>query len=266
MYDSFKRNIDYLRISVTDRCNLRCLYCMPEEGICRSNASDLLSFEEITRVASACAEAGFTKLRITGGEPLVRRDLPVLVSMLSRLGGIRDLSMTTNGMLLGRYAEALRKAGLMRVNVSLDTLDAEKFRILTRGGRLEKVLKGIEAADSAGLFPIKINTVLNRLTTGKDIRELKAYSERNGYALRFICEMDREKGKFWPVEGGDGGHCRLCNRLRLSSDGWFYPCLFSSRKYPVRELGIREALKQALENKPENGKGAMLKKMCSIGG
>lgn len=266
MLDSCSRHINYLRISVTDRCNFRCTYCMPEKGICKADPDELLSFEEIAEIARTGVDHGITKFRITGGEPLVRRDLPRLVGLLASIPGISDLSMTTNATLLEEYAVALKEAGLQRVNISLDTLDPVKFRTLTRGGDLNQVLRGIDYAQQAGLKPVKLNMVLSRGTTDRDIRELKAYAAGNGFELRFIREMDREKGLFWPVEGGDGGHCRLCNRIRLSSVGYLYPCLFNDLRYSVRELGANEALRLAIENKPRNGSGSALKKMYSIGG
>ena len=266
MYDLYNRKINYLRISVTDRCNLRCQYCMPEKGIPIIPHSELLGFEVIARIVDVAARHGITKIRLTGGEPLVRRNITGLVALLSVIRGIEDLSMTTNGILLPLYAEELKNAGLKRVNISLDTLDPEKFRKLTRHGNLEQVLEGIEAALSNGFTPVKINMVQNEFTEENDIIQVREYTEKHGLELRIIREMDREKGKFWPVEGGDGGHCQLCNRLRLSSNGYFYPCLFSDRKYSVREFGIEGAMLKALENKPESGRGIGLNKMCSIGG
>jgi cyclic pyranopterin phosphate synthase len=266
MFDSCNRHINYLRISVTDRCNLRCTYCMPEKGICKEDPATLLSYEEIAGIAATGAEIGITKLRITGGEPLVRKDLPRLISMLSSVGGITDLSMTTNGVLMEQYAKELSMAGLHRVNISLDTLDPVKFRALTRGGDLNRVLRGIESARQAGLRPVKLNMVMGKDTTDQDIYDVREYAIKNEFELRFIKEMDREKGLFWPVEGGDGGHCGICNRLRLSSAGDLYPCLFSDMKFNVRELGALEAFRLAMENKPETGKGTALKNMYAIGG
>jgi len=160
--DSFQRPINYLRISVTDRCNLRCIYCMPPEGISVSPRSEILSYEEIQSVARAAAGLGINKVRLTGGEPLVRSELTRLVYMLSQMDGIDDISLTTNGVLLKQHAAALRQAGLRRVNVSLDTLKRESFEHITRSDKLEDVLVGIEAAREAGLEPVKINMVVMR--------------------------------------------------------------------------------------------------------
>ena len=152
--------VDYLRLSITDRCNLRCTYCMPEEGIKARDHSEILSYEELAVFARAAAGAGISKVRITGGEPLVRSGCADFVGMISRTSGIRDISLTTNGLLLPRYAGDLAANGLHRVNISLDSLDADRFARITRGGRLEDTLAGIDAAFSAGFSPIKINTLL----------------------------------------------------------------------------------------------------------
>ena len=160
--DAFNRPIEYLRISVTDRCNLRCVYCMPEEGVPPLSHQDILSYEEIARVARLVVGLGVSKLRVTGGEPLVRKGVERLIEMLAAIPGVDDLSMTTNGMLLASMAGRLAEAGLDRVNVSLDTLRPERFQAMTRRGRLEEVLEGIAAAEAAGLSPVKINVVVIR--------------------------------------------------------------------------------------------------------
>ena len=152
--------VDYLRLSITDRCNLRCTYCMPEEGIKARDHSEILSYEELAVFARAAAGAGISKVRITGGEPLVRTGCADFVGMISRTSGIHDISLTTNGLLLPRYAGELAANGLHRVNISLDSLDADRFARITRGGHLEDTLAGIDAAFSAGFSPIKINTLL----------------------------------------------------------------------------------------------------------
>ena len=183
--DSFQRPINYLRISVTDRCNLRCFYCMPEEGMPLLPREHLLTYEEIARVVRAAAGLGITKVRLTGGEPLVRAGLPDLVSMLSRTEGLDDLSLTTNGLLLSHFAPALKRAGLKRVNVSLDTFNPQRFRRITGGEGLEAVIKGIEAAKEAGLNPVKVNTVV---IPGVNDDELLAFGQRSleGWHVRFI--------------------------------------------------------------------------------
>ena len=253
MYDQYNRAINYLRISVTDKCNLRCFYCMPEKGVPLFQHQDILSYEEITEIARFVAKKGVQKIRLTGGEPLIRRDIVTLVRMLAEVQGIQDLSLTTNGVFLDNYAENLADAGLDRVNVSLDTLDPEKYKRITRGGNLEDVLQGIKRADEAGLKPVKINMVLSEIIDEKDKDQLRNYCSSHGYELRFIHQMNLEKGEFTVVEGGAGGDCKYCNRLRLTANGKIKPCLFSNLEYDVREMGIERALNLALENKPLAG-------------
>jgi cyclic pyranopterin phosphate synthase len=184
--DSYHRPINYLRISVTDRCNLRCIYCMPPEGIPLMSHGDVLRYEEIDLVARAAAELGITKLRLTGGEPLVRTGLTDLVAMLAKIKGIDDISMTTNGVLLDRYAVGLKKAGLHRVNISLDSLRPERFHKITRMGKLDDVLNGIEAAREAGLNPVKINMVVIRGTNDDEISHFALLTLSDAWHVRFI--------------------------------------------------------------------------------
>jgi GTP 3',8-cyclase len=184
--DSYQRPINYLRISVTDRCNLRCIYCMPPEGIPLMAHDDILRYEEIALVARAAAESGITKVRLTGGEPLVRAGLTDLVAMLAKIKGIDDISMTTNGVLLERYAVALKEAGLQRVNVSLDSLRSKRFQKITRAAKLDDVLRGIEAARKAGLKPVKVNMVVIRGTNDEEVPYFALLSISDGWHVRFI--------------------------------------------------------------------------------
>jgi len=192
--DSFQRPLNYLRISVTDRCNLRCIYCMPAEGISLASHEDILRYEEIHLVAQAAAELGITKLRLTGGEPLVRARLTDLVSLLAKIPGIDDISMTTNGLLLERHAMELKKAGLQRVNISLDSLRKERFRKITRVGKLGDVLRGIEAAKEAGLNPVKINMVVMRGINDDEVKHFALLTIRDGWNVRFIEFMPFTEG------------------------------------------------------------------------
>jgi cyclic pyranopterin phosphate synthase len=196
MQDQYNRNINYLRISVTDRCNLRCVYCMPPEGIPAFKHEEILAYEEMRDITAYLAKNGLNKVRLTGGEPLVRRDIDKLVEMLSDIPGITDLSMTTNGILLEKYAEKLKAAGMHRVNISLDSLNPERYRKITRGGDVNQVIRGIKAAQNAGLNPIKINMVRNQFTVAEDEVELQAFCQKNGLELRFIQEMNLETGVF----------------------------------------------------------------------
>jgi cyclic pyranopterin phosphate synthase len=188
LVDTFGRVHNNLRISVTDRCNLRCTYCMPEEVVF-IDKGELLSFEEIVRFVRVAAPLGIDKIRLTGGEPLMRRDLPRLVRMLGDVPGIRDIGMTTNGLLLADQAWAFRDAGLSRINISLDTLDTERFRQITRRDGLDKVLAGIHAAKRAGFYPIKINAVTVRGVNEQDVVPLARFAREHGLQMRFIEYM-----------------------------------------------------------------------------
>jgi cyclic pyranopterin phosphate synthase len=184
--DSFGRSINYLRISVTDRCNLRCIYCMPPEGVPQMPHNEILSYEEVRTVVRAAAELGINKVRLTGGEPLVRADFSKLVKMLSQIKGMEELSLTTNGTILKKYALELKQAGLSRVNVSLDTLKVDKFQHISRLGELQDVLDGIEAARKAGFDPVKINTVIMRGINDDEILDFASMTYEDGWHIRFI--------------------------------------------------------------------------------
>lgn len=266
MLDRFNRQINYLRISVTDRCNLRCRYCMPEEGIKLLRHEDILTFDEITDFTTEAAANGITKVRITGGEPLVRKGIVTLVSMIAGIDGINDLSMTTNGTLLGQFAGELHNAGLQRINISLDTIDPEKYSLITRKGNVNDVFRGIEAAIKANLVPVKINCVIRESKSEKDAMEVAEFCKVNGLEIRFIREMNLSRGTFSVVEGGSGGNCSACNRLRLTSDGKLKPCLFNDAEYDIRKLGYEKALKKAIEIKPEEGLTNLKNDFYNIGG
>jgi len=266
MFDRFNRKINYLRISVTDRCNLRCVYCMPAEGIQLLRHEDILRFDEIVEVTKTAVKMGVDKVRITGGEPLVRKGIVDLVKMLAAIPGIKDLAMTTNGTLLHKFAQPLAEAGLHRVNVSLDTLDPEKYSQITRVGSLEGALRGIQAAKNAGLTPVKINCVVKRSSDEPDAQQVKKFAEEQGLPVRFIPQMNLETGEFGLVEGGEGGNCKKCNRLRLTSDGKIMPCLFSELGYDVRKLGAEKAINLALGNKPPSGTVNQVSHFSNIGG
>ena len=266
MIDSYGRRIDYLRISVTDRCNLRCEYCMPPGRAPRLRRRDILSLEEIAEVVRAAASMGITKLRLTGGEPLVRKNVVGLVRLLAAIESVRDLAMTTNGTLLARYARWLAAAGLHRVNVSLDAVDPARYAAITRGGDVRQVLAGIDAALEAGLAPLRLNCVVRSGPWEPDARDVARLAASAGLEVRFIRRMDLAHGTFTVVDGGHGGDCPRCNRLRLTSDGVVRPCLFSNLGFRVRELGAGEALTRALNLKPRAGSACTDLSMHAIGG
>jgi cyclic pyranopterin phosphate synthase len=266
MIDNYARKINYLRISVTDRCNLRCCYCMPQEGIKLLKHSDILSFEEIVEVTKTAVAMGITKVRLTGGEPLVRHGILNLVQAIGMIKGIEDFAMTTNGILLAQYAQALADAGLKRVNISLDTIDADRYRQLTRCGDIEHVFTGIEAAQKAGLSPVKLNCVVGQFSRESDAQAVKEFGKSNDLEVRIIRQMFFETGCFSVVQGGTGGDCARCNRLRLSSNGRIRPCLFSDISFNTRLLGPRQAIQQAVAEKPKAGGPCTHNLMHQIGG
>ncbi|MBK7094459.1 MAG: radical SAM protein [Saprospiraceae bacterium] len=266
MLDRYKRNITYLRISVTDRCDLRCVYCMPEEGIKLVRHEDILSYDEIIEVCRAGVELGVRKIKITGGEPLVRKGIEYLVEAIAKIPEIEDIGMTTNGILLEDHAHKLKDAGLMRINISLDTLDPEEYARITRGGDIIKVFRGIESAKKAGLNPVKLNTVIFDKDDNEKKENLIRFAEKNGLEIRFISKMNLQNGEFSIVEGGTGGNCRICNRIRLTANGFIKPCLFSDDIYNVRILGAKEAILKAIEFKPEKGSKSLLGNFYNIGG
>ncbi len=266
MYDRFNRRINYLRVSITDRCNLRCTYCMPADGVDLLEHKDILSFEEIVEVITEAVGLGITKVRITGGEPLVRKGVVSLIEKIAAIQGINDFGLTTNGIMLPVFARDLAKAGLHRINISLDTLDPEKFRTITRGGDIQKVLEGIEAAKQAGLTPVKINCVVRNSSDEPDAQAVREYCRENGLEARFIHEMSLADGCFTIVENGHGGDCLNCNRLRLTANGMIRPCLFDNIQFSTRELGIRKALEQATGLKPEKGSVNVTGGFHNIGG
>lgn len=287
MRDAFGREITYLRVSLTDLCNLRCMYCMPAEGVEKRGHDNILSLEEIEEIAREAVSLGVKKIRLTGGEPLVRRGMPGLCRALRALPGLEELTLTTNGILLSEMAGELKAAGVDRVNVSLDTLDPEKFRRITRGGALEQVLAGIQAAKDAGLTPVKLNCVLIGGFNDGEIPALAALTEREPVEMRFIelmpigeaaglgreaylpCEAVLERlpqlqsaegsgvAERYRLPGAAGtvglirplsrSFCARCDRIRLTADGRLKPCLHSGEEIPLRGLHGAD-LRRALES------------------
>jgi GTP 3',8-cyclase len=196
----------------------------------------------------------------------VRKGIVDLVAQIWNVLGVKDLSMTTNGILLDKYAQDLKDAGLQRVNISLDTLNPEKFKEVTRGGDINQVYEGIEAAKKAGLTPIKINCVVWGSSEEEDAKEVSEYCKKNNLEVRFIHQMNLKTGEFSVVEGGEGGNCKKCNRLRLTANGDVKPCLFSELSYNVREMGVEEAIIKAVENKPQCGTHNNSGEFYNIGG
>jgi cyclic pyranopterin phosphate synthase len=197
LIDRWGRQITYLRVSVTDRCNLRCVYCMPPEGIQLQSHQSILKYEEIAELVRQAAEAGISEIRLTGGEPLARLGLPVLVRMIAEIPGIHDISLTTNAILLERFAVPLKQAGLTRVNVSLDTLKPERFARITRGGSFQAAWRGILTAEAAGLAPIKLNVVAMRSLNDDELVDLARLALDHPWHVRFIEIMPIKNQSAW---------------------------------------------------------------------
>ena len=270
LIDSFGRTIKYLRISVTDLCNYRCTYCMPPEGVLLKPHKAILRYEQIAAIAEAGAWLGISKIKLTGGEPLVKRNIKHLVEMIARIPEITDLGMTTNGSLLTREkARELKSAGLMRVNISLDTLDPVKFKLLTRGGDLNDVLTGIDAALEAGLKPVKVNMVVFNDTVPEEIEFLRLFCATRGVELQtircFVLTIPKTDNQHGVLT--DRPHlCAKCDRLRLTADGFLKSCLHSDKEVKVDFDNIEASIQAAVRAKPPAGETCMERGMSQIGG
>ncbi len=235
--DSFQRPINYLRISVTDRCNLRCIYCMPAEGVKQISHNDILSYEEIYTAVKAAAELGLNKVRLTGGEPLVRIGLPELVQMVASIDSIDDISLTTNGILLAQHAAELKQAGLQRVNISLDTLKPDRFKHITRFGNFEDTLKGIEVAKAVGLNPVKINVVVVAGVNDDELPDFAAKTVSEGWHVRFIEMM--------PLNSDETVNSKFVSvremKRRIDSLGKMEPCRVSVGNGPAKYFRLPDA-------------------------
>jgi cyclic pyranopterin phosphate synthase len=239
---------------------------MPKCGITLLKHEEILRFSEIVDVCNVAVSLGVNKIRITGGEPLVRKGIENLVAEIANIKGVDDLSLTTNGILLEEFAQKLKDSGMQRVNISLDTLDPKEYFNLTRGGDIQKVFRGIEAAKKSGLAPIKINAVVFDKNNKNNKQLLKDFALANDLQIRFISQMNLENGEFSIVEGGTGGDCSICNRIRLTANGFIKPCLFSDNEYSIKELGIETAILKAISFKPEKGKVCVGRNFYNIGG
>ncbi|MCX7027283.1 MAG: radical SAM protein [Spirochaetes bacterium] len=265
MRDAFGREIDYLRISVTDRCNLRCRYCMPEEGIKLLSHKDILSYEQIAETAKAAVRLGIRKIRITGGEPLARKGIVGLVRMLRAIPGLKTLAMTTNGTLLAPIAAELAAAGLDSVNLSFDTLDSERYRFLTRRGELFKALAGLDSAIGAG-FAVKINMVILSDTRKSEIEAMRDFSRAKGVALQTIAQYSLQEKKRDDYGYDRPPPCSSCNRIRLTADGCLRSCLHSDLDFKVDFDDIEGSIRTAIMRKPAHGAVSSTPSVGQIGG
>jgi GTP 3',8-cyclase len=241
LVDTFGRTHNNLRISVTDRCNIRCFYCMPEDGVQFVDRREILSFEEIVRFVQVAVGLGIDKLRLTGGEPLLRKDLPRLVAKLAAIPGIRDMALTTNGVLLADQARSLYDAGLRRLNVHLDTLDRARFVEITRRDDLDKVLEGIDRCREIGFEPIKINAVAVKGLTEPDVVPLARYGRERGIEVRFI--------EFMPL---DAQHIWDRSRVLLADD---MVAMLSREICPLEDIPDRDPRAPATEYRFSDGVG-----------
>lgn len=273
--DKYNRKIEYMRISLTDRCNFRCQYCMPESGIHKMKHEDIISLEKVEEIVRAGAELGIKKVRLTGGEPLIRKNILGLIENINKIPGIEEICLTTNGALIYDMAEDLKEKGLTRINFSLDTLNPDKFREITRNGDLDQVLKGINKCIDLG-FKIKINTVLVGGFNDDDLEDLIELTRNNVIDLRFIelmkmgetrdwdpasfipnsvildkypqlelvgregvaniYRMPGYKGRIGLISPVSNCFCDECNRIRLTSDGKLKPCLHSLEEIDLSDL------------------------------
>ncbi len=238
--DTFNRPMRDLRISVTDRCNFRCTYCMPFDEYVWIDRREVLSFEEIERLVRIFRSFGVEKIRLTGGEPLLRKGLEDLVVALSRIPGVSDLSLTTNGALLAEQAKALWSAGLKRINVSIDTLRPERFKDMTKRGDLEQVLSGLFAAKEAGMSPIKVNAVIIRGTNDDEILDLAAFARNNGFEMRFIEYMDVGNANGWNLE-------KTVTKREIVD--------LVNARFPIREVGRAQGTAPAVDYEFLDGAG-----------
>jgi cyclic pyranopterin phosphate synthase len=326
MQDRYGRIIDYLRIAVTDRCNFRCSYCMPPEGVTLLEHKEILSYEELLRIITILGQQGVSKIRLTGGEPLVRKGIVEFVRSVKAIKSVKDLAMTTNGSLLWGMARELKAAGLDRVNISIDTNDPERFSRITGKGNLEDVLAGIQGAMEAGLNPVKLNVVVTEVLSEEDVYSFIDKVYQVPIAIRFIeympigrsfmgqgSSIEAIKDKInkagrgmleaaVPVRGNGPAKyyrlphalgvfgfitpmtehfCHSCNRIRLTADGKFKPCLLTNHEIDVKtalrdgssDKKIEELFFKALEGKPvghtlENTQGGadLIRKMSQVGG
>ncbi len=270
LLDTFGREIYYLRISVTDRCNFRCTYCMPSDGVDFKSHDQMLRYEDIAKIALEAGKIGFYKIRLTGGEPLVKKNIEHCVALIKATGYYRDICMTTNGSLLTfDKAVVLKTAGLDRITISLDTLDSEAFTRITRGGVITDVIRGIDAAQVAGFANTKINMVITPETTRDEIEKMRLFSQSKGAKLQLIYQFslsDRDDVSMNENIAQRPPKCCNCNRIRITADGFVKSCLFSDNEEKIDLDDIAGSLRRAIQNKPENGVACSTRSMSQIGG
>lgn len=266
MLDTFNREINYMRVSVTDRCNLRCVYCMPEDTIIDENDfSNVLSYEQIYEIVKVASTLGINKIRLTGGEPLVRKDLHNLVKMIRTIKNIKIIAMTTNGILLSKFAYDLKEAGLDSINISLDTLSDERYKQITRGGNIKDTISGIEVASKLG-FKLKINVVVYDDISRNELPKLREYAHSMNADLQTIQYYNVNETKRDTDLYDRPMKCIYCNKIRLLADGYLLSCLHSNLKTKVDFNNIEKSIRECIKIKPEKGDYSDVKSLSLIGG
>lgn len=290
MRDSYGRDITYMRVSVTDLCNLRCRYCMPAEGVIKKSHDDIMSEDELISAIEAASELGIRKIRFTGGEPLVKKNIISICRRTHEIPGINEICITTNGILLPQFAQSLKDSGVERVNISLDTLSPEKYSYITRGGNIADVLRGIESAIQTG-FRVKINTVLIKGFNDDEISDMAGMTRNHDIDIRFIelmpmvenfddgfissqkildmlpdieplesdgvakiCSLKNARGRIGFISPISESFCDSCNRIRLTADGYIKPCLHSKTEIFIRHKTkdeIKSLITHAIMSKPK---------------
>ncbi len=267
MLDKFDREINYIRISVTDRCNLRCTYCVPPNAVLKEKKSNL-SPDQIISVVKEGVNLGIKKIRLTGGEPLLRKDIFKIIKDIRSVNGVEEIALTTNGTLLSKYAVDLKNSGLDRINISLDTLDPLLYKKLTGSENISVVIQGIESVKNAGFKDTKINMVLIPGVNDKEIEKMKIFCRDKGvklqrinqYSLSNIESIDRSLSAERPKK------CSSCNRIRLTSDGKLKPCLFSDTEIDLDKENLSASIKEAIRSKPPCGSSNNSRGNWEIGG
>ena len=268
--DRYGRNITYLRVSLTELCNFHCIYCCPDCEMTSDEAHSAMLLPDILRIMETAGKLGFEKVRLTGGEPLMRKDIVELVKKIRQSNYFRIIAMTTNGSLLtGSLAADLCRAGLTHLTISLNTLDRDEFRRITGVDALDKVIDGIAAASMLPFKKIKINMVVFEDTSNDKIELMRNFCNMRGITLQTIKEFslsDRNVSAKTIIATDRPSHCNGCNRIRLTSNGFLRPCLFDDAKVKVDLNGIEDSIRKAVFMKPENGGRCERKTLKTIGG
>lgn len=266
MLDSYNREINYMRISVTDRCNLNCTYCKPNNDLDYTEKSKLLSYEEIESIVYVCASKfGINKIRITGGEPLVRQNINILIKKISDIKNIKEIALTTNGVLLAKMAKTLKESGLTSINVSLDTLNEKRYESITGKNKLNDTLNGIEAAIKNNM-KVKINVVMFDEESKEEFPKIDEYAKSVGASIQTIKHYDLNKNKEDQDIYDRPPKCSFCNKIRLLADGILLSCLHSSHTVKIDMNNIEKSIKEAIIEKPARGLKSSTKSVSLIGG